>query len=106
MNNFYEELSKCRDSKPIALSLIPQSAQSELLQSRTIPTINDLFDKNYLDLTHPELLKVCKVELSKEQSKAVERDTISEAKGNNILKTDLAELASPRRKQRAKHILP
>jgi len=69
MNNFYEELSKCKDSKPIALSLIPQFAESYVLQSRTIPTINDLFDKKCLDLTYPELLKVCNnvhVELSKE----------------------------------------
>lgn len=69
MNNFYEELSNCRDSKPIAPSLIPQFAESYGLQSRTIPTINDLFDKKYLDLTYPELLKVCNdvhVELSKE----------------------------------------
>ena len=69
MNNFYEELSKCRDSKPIALSLIPHFPEYYVLQSRTIPTINDLFDKKYLDLTYPELLKVCNdvhVELSKE----------------------------------------
>lgn len=69
MNNFYEELSKCKDSKPIVLSLIPQFAESYVLQSRTIPTINDLFDKKCLDLTYPELLKVCNnvhVELSKE----------------------------------------
>ena len=68
MNNFYEELGKCKDSKPIALSL---------------------FDKKYLDLTYPELLKVCndvKVELSKEQIKAVERDTRSQSKGRNFFK--------------------
>ena len=89
MKNFYEELSKCKDSKPIELSLIPQYAESYVLQSRTIPTITDLFDKKYLDLTYPELLKVCndvKVELSKEQIKAVERDTRSQAKGNNFFK--------------------
>ena len=87
MNNFYEELSKCRDSKPIALSLIPQFAETHVLQSRTILTINDLFDKKYLDLTYPRLLEVCnelQVELSKEQIKAVERDTISQTKGNNF----------------------
>ena len=36
MKNFYEELSKCKDSKPIELSLIPQYAESYVLQSRTI----------------------------------------------------------------------
>ena len=82
MNNFCEELSKCRDSKLIVLSLIPQFAESYVLL-----TINDLFDKKYLDLTYPRLLKVCnelQVDLSKEQIKAVKRDTISQTKGNNF----------------------
>ena len=89
MNNFYKELSKCKDSKPISLSLIPQFAESYVLQSRTIPTINDLFDKKCLDLTYLELLKVChdvKVKLPKEQIKALERDTRSQSKGNNFFK--------------------
>ena len=68
MNNFYEELSKCKDSEPIALMRTHCAfAECYVLQSRTIPTINDLFDKKYLDLTYPELLKVCNdvpVELS------------------------------------------
>lgn len=50
MKNFYEELSKCKDSKPIVPSLIPQHAEIYVLQSHTIPTITDLFD---LDLTYP-----------------------------------------------------
>ena len=80
-----ESLSKCMNSKPIALSLIPQFEESYVLQSGTVPTINDLFNKKYLNFTFPELLKVCndvEVELSKEQIKAVEKDTRSQAKGN------------------------
>ena len=80
-----ESLSKCMNSKPIALSLIPQFEESYVLQSGTVPTINDLFNKKYLNFTFPELLKVCndvEVELSKELIKAVEKDTRSQAKGN------------------------
>lgn len=80
-----ESLSKCMNSKPIALSLIPQFEESYVLQSGTVPTINDLYNKKYLNFTFPELLKVCndvEVTLSKEQIKAVERDTRSQAKGN------------------------
>ena len=80
-----ESLSKCMNSKPIALSLTPQFEESYVLQSGTVPTINDLFNKKYLNFTFPELLKVCndvEVELSKEQIKAVEKDTRSQAKGN------------------------
>ena len=89
MNTFYAQLSKCSDSKPIALSLISQFAKNYVLESRTIPTINDLFDKTYLNLTYPELLKICNdvtVELSKEKIEQVERDTISQAKGNSFFR--------------------
>lgn len=58
----------------------PQFVEKYDLQSGTVPTIKDLFTKKYLNFTYPELLKVCndvKVELSKEQMKAVERDTRS-----------------------------
>jgi len=86
---FYAALSKCQ-IKPIALSLIPVYADSYIVKSRTIPTVSDHFNQKYLDLTYPELLKVCrqgvKIEISKEQIAQVERDTISQAKGNNFVK--------------------
>ena len=56
MDAFYAKLSKSI-SKPIALSLIPEYADSYVLKSRCVPTISDLFDKKYLDLCYPELLK-------------------------------------------------
>lgn len=79
MNAFYVVLSKCDDSKPIALSLIPEFAHSYLLKSRTVPTIKYFLNKKYLELAYPELLKVCnvKIELSREQIDQVERDTLS-----------------------------
>ena len=86
MDTFYAALSKCQ-IKPIALSLIPEYADSYVVKSRTIPTVPDHFNQKNLDLTYPELLKVCqevKIELSKEQIAQVERDTISQAKGNNF----------------------
>ena len=88
MGAFYAELSKC-DIKPIALSLIPEYADSFVLKSRTVPTIFYNFNRKYLDLSYPELVKVCqevKIELSKEQIAEVERDTISQAKGTNFFK--------------------
>lgn len=54
-----KSVSKCMNSKPIALSLIPQFGElSYVLQSGTVPTINDLFNNKYLNFTYPELLKV------------------------------------------------
>ena len=101
-----ERVSKCMDSKPIALSLIPNLQKSMSFKSGTVPTIKDLFSKKYLNFTYPELLKVCndvKVELSKEQMKAVERDTRSQAKGNKLFKHRYGTSLS---KQHAKHTLP
>ncbi|CAH3031325.1 unnamed protein product, partial [Pocillopora meandrina] len=56
MDTFYAKPSKS-SSKPIALSLIPEYADSYILKSRCVPTISDLFDKKYLALSYPELLK-------------------------------------------------
>ena len=88
MEAFYAELSKCH-IKPIALSLIPDYADSFVLKSRTIPTIFDNFNRKHLDLSYPELVKVCqevKIELTREQMAQVEGDTISQAKGNGFFK--------------------
>jgi len=43
----------------IALSLIPEYADSYVVKSRTIPTLSDHFNQKYLDLTYPELLRFC-----------------------------------------------
>ena len=85
MDTFYAKLSKS-SSKPIALSLIPEYADSYILKSRCVPTISDLFDK-YLALSYPELLKACQevdIEITKEQILQVERDTVAQAKGNSL----------------------
>ena len=86
MDTFYAKLSKS-SSKPIALSLIPEYADSYILKSRCVPTISDLFDKKYLALSYPELLKSCQevdIEITKEQILQVERDTVAQAKGNSL----------------------
>ena len=43
MNSFYAELNNCK-FKPIALSLVPPFAESFVLKSREIPTVQDLSD--------------------------------------------------------------
>ena len=88
MDTFYNELSKCK-SKPVALSLISPYAESYILSSRNIPTVPSLFDKENLNLSYPELLKVClatKLEITKEQIQQIEKDTIKQAKCTNFFK--------------------
>ena len=43
----------------IALSLIPEYADSYVAKSRTIPAVSDHFNQKYVDLTYPELSKFC-----------------------------------------------
>ena len=52
MNSFYAELKNCK-FKPIALSLVPPFAESFVLKSREIPTVQDLSDPKYQDLEYP-----------------------------------------------------
>ena len=88
MDAFYAKLSKSI-SKPITLSLIPEYADSYVLKSRCVSTISDLFDKKYLDLCYPELLKACHevdIKITKEQITQVERDSVTQAKGNSFFR--------------------
>ncbi|XP_068743620.1 uncharacterized protein [Montipora capricornis] len=88
MNSFYAELNNCK-FKPIALSLVPPFAESFVLKSREIPTVQDLSDHKYQDLEYPELLQVClekEIELSEEQRLQIEEDTRSQSEGANFYK--------------------
>ena len=80
---FYKSLSECK-IKPICLSLIPPYSESFISKTRDIKSIPDLYEKKYLDLSYTELLKECykvDLELSDEEIKTIERDTIDQAKG-------------------------
>ena len=88
MDAFYAKLCKY-SSKPIALSLIPKYADSYILKSHCVPTSSNLFNKKYLDLCYPELLKACHevdIKITKEQITQVERDSVTQAKGNSFFR--------------------
>lgn len=88
MNSFYAELNNCK-FKPIAFSLIPPFAESLVLKSCEIPTVQDLSDPKYQDLEYPEPLQVClekEISLSEKQRLQIEEDTRSQSKGTNFYK--------------------
>lgn len=94
MNSFYAELNNCK-FKPIALSLVAPFAESFVLKSREIPTIQDLSDPKYQDLEYPELLQVCfeiEIRLSEEQRLQIEEDTRSQSQGTNFYKHRAARI--------------
>ena len=79
MDNFYANLNKSR-IKPVALSLIEPYSSQFVSQSRSIPTIPDLFDDENLKLSYTDLLKKCfsvEICLSSEEILQIERDTHS-----------------------------
>ena len=98
MDAFY---AKLRRSKAIPLSLIPKYADSYVLKNRCMPTISDLFDKKYLDLCYPELLKACHevdIKITKEQITQAERDSVTQAKGNSFFRHRAARIGASQSK--------
>ena len=88
MDNFYANLNKSR-IKPVALSLIEPYSSQFVSQSRSIPTIPDLFDDENLKLSYTDLLKKCfsvEICLSSEEILQIERDT-KPGKGVSIFST-------------------
>ena len=84
MDNFYANLNKST-IKPVALSLIEPYSSQFVSQSRSIPTIPDLFDNENLMLPYTDLLKKCfsvEICLSSEEILQVEKDTQNQAKGS------------------------
>ena len=94
LGRFLPSLSECK-LKPVVLSLAKPYSDSFVLQSRNIPTITDLLQEKFLDLTYPELLEVCNavnVELTDKDIKVIERETVDQAKGGAFFCTGLVGL--------------
>lgn len=84
MDTFCANLNKS-SIKPVALSLIQPYSDQFVSQSRSIPTIPDLFDNKNLKLAYPDLLKKCfsvEICLSNEEILQIEKDTQNQAKGS------------------------
>ena len=83
LNGCLASLSECI-LKSVALSLVEPYSDSFVLQSRNIPTITDLLQEKFLDLTYPELLEECNtvnVELPDKDIKVIEKETVDQTKG-------------------------
>lgn len=81
IQQFYKTLSEC-SIKPVCLSLIHPYSESFISRTCDIKSIPDLYEKKYLDLSYPDLLQEWyDLKVSDEQTKAIERDTVDQAKG-------------------------
>lgn len=80
----FASLSECQ-IKPMCLSLIYPFCDSFISSTRNIKSVTDLFENKYLQLSYTDLLKECyrvEVRLSDDEIKAIERETIAQAKGS------------------------
>ena len=94
LNGCLASLSEC-NLKSVALSLVKPYSDSFVLQSRNIPTITNLFQEKFLDLTYPELLEECNtvnVELTDKDIKVIEKETVDQAKRGAFFCTELVGL--------------
>ena len=94
-NECFASLSEC-DLNSVTLSLVKPYSDSFVLQSRNIPTITDLLQEKFVDLTYPEeLLEECNtvnVELTDKDTKVIEIETVDQAKGGAFFCTGLVGL--------------
>ena len=80
IGTLFTKLGKCK-TKAVALSLIPAYADQFVAESRAVPVVTDLFNTDNLEMNFPGRLKLClnvNLDISDEQIKQVEKDTISE----------------------------
>ena len=83
MQELYAKLNNC-SIKAVALSLIDPYADQFIDESRTVPTISELFQTENLELQYPELLKMCAnvtLNISEEHINKVEINTRAQAGG-------------------------
>ena len=100
-------LNKCK-TKAVALTLTDEYADSFAFKSQSIPTMSDLFEEKYLDLSYPELLHVCaetEIQISEEHIQTIERDTITQSKGKNFFRHRLGRIGASQNKS-ASHTDP
>ena len=86
MEEVYAKLNNCRN-KAVALSLIDPYADQFIDESRTLPTISELFQTKNLDLQYPELLKLCTnitLNISEDHINKVEINSRTQANGSGF----------------------
>ena len=88
MDEFFSALNDCK-IKPVALSLVQPHSEAFLLKSRTIKTIPDLFDEQYLNTPYDELIKACyevNISVTDQEIDIIEKDAINQAKGSGFFR--------------------
>ena len=88
LKTLYTILNECK-IKSVALSLVEPYSQQFVLKSRNIPSVCNLFDPVYVNLTYPELLEKCEeidITLSDTERDLIEKDYRTQAKGTAFFK--------------------
>ena len=75
--------------KPVVQNLVQPYSEAFILKSRTIETIPDLFDEQYLNAPIDELIKACyevNISVTDPEIDIIEKDTINEAKDSGFFR--------------------
>ena len=69
--------------------MVQPYSEAFILKSRTIKTIPDLFNEQYLNTAYDELIKACyevNISVTDQEIDIIEKDTINQAKGSGFFR--------------------
>ena len=92
LNYLYGKLNACK-SKPVAVSLIYPYSESFVTNSRTIQTVPDLYNEEYLNMQYNELLEAwakVNIGITPEKANVIEEDTRKQSSSNAFLTRECA----------------
>ena len=98
LNDFLHSLNKCK-TKPVCLSLADPYYKSFISTNRNIKTVPELFQKSFMDISYPELLKKCnevEIKLTENEIFAIERDTFDQAAGKSFFRHRAGRIGASR----------
>ena len=98
LNYFLHSVNECK-SKPVCLSLADPYYKSFTSTTRNIKTVPELFQKSFMDISYPELLKKCnevEIKLTENEIFAIERDTFDQAAGKSFFRHHAGRIGASR----------
>ena len=98
LNYFLHSVNECK-SKPVCLSLADPYYKSFTSTTRNIKTVPELFQKSFMDISYPELLKKCnevEIKLTENEIFPIERDTFDQAAGKSFFRHHAGRIGASR----------
>ena len=98
LNDFLHSLNECK-TKSVCLSLAVPYYKLFISTTRNIKTVPELFQRSFMDISYPELLKKCsevEIKLTENEIFAIESDTIDQAAGKPFFRHRTGRIGASR----------